>query len=381
MSPRQRKKIVFVITKSVWGGAQKYVFDLATHLPKEDYESIVALGGDGPLAQKLKAAGVPVYHIRNFQRSVNPLKDLLAYGELVRLIWHTRPSVIHTNSSKAGGLAGLAAWSCRTFGRIPLRIIFTAHGWAFHESRPRWQLALIKAASKLTSMLADTIITVSDYDRSAALYLKIAPAHKLITIHTGIEATHFLGRPEAQQELIGKETSLLIGTLAEWTRNKGLSFLITAIPQIITQEPHVVFCLIGWGEEEKALREQARALSVEKHIYFVNGKTEAARYLKAFDIFVLPSLKEGLPYTILEAGMAELSVVTTRVGGIPEIIQDGRNGLLVSPASAPELARAIVHLIKHTEERAHLGSSLQKTIETKFPFNAFVQQTGDVYKN
>jgi glycosyltransferase involved in cell wall biosynthesis len=380
MSSGQRKKILFVITKSVWGGAQKYVYDIATHLPGDRYEPIVALGGDGPLAQKLKKASISVYHIRNFQRSINPLKDLFAYAELVRLIWHTRPAIVHANSSKAGGLAGLAAWSCQLLGRAPLRIIFTAHGWAFHESRPRWQIAIIKASSKLTSALADTVITVSDYDRSAAMYLKIAPEHKLITIHSGLAATAFLERSEAQKELLGTKKQFLIGTLAEWTSNKGLSFLLKAVPHIIRQEPQAVFCLIGWGEEEKALREQAHTLGIEKYVYFINGKPEAARYLKAFDIFVLPSLKEGLPYTILEAGAAGLPVIATRVGGIPEIIQDNYNGLLISPASETELARAIVRLTKNNEERQHLAATLQKTIEHKFQFTTFIKETLRVYE-
>ncbi len=140
MADKSKKKILYVITKSVWGGAGKYVYDLATNLPKDKFEVFVAAGGKDELAQKLIRAGIPYFEIKSFQRDINVIKEILAYFEILLLLLKIRPDIIHVNSSKAGGIVGVAAWDYRflTFN-FKLKIIFTAHGWAFHESRPKWQ--------------------------------------------------------------------------------------------------------------------------------------------------------------------------------------------------------------------------------------------------
>ena len=104
-----KKRILYIITKSVWGGAQKYVYDLATHLPPEQFDIHVALGGNGQLSQKLDEAHIAVHTIPSFQKSINPLKEVFAFFELLRLLFTLKPDIIHTNSSKAGALGGLAA--------------------------------------------------------------------------------------------------------------------------------------------------------------------------------------------------------------------------------------------------------------------------------
>ncbi len=124
-------KVLFVITKSVWGGAQRYVFDLATNLPKDQFETAVATGGAGPLAQKLAENHVATSDVANFQKSINPFNDVAAFFELLAIYKKFQPDVIHTNSSKAGGIASVAAFVYRITTRRPVRCIFTAKGWAF----------------------------------------------------------------------------------------------------------------------------------------------------------------------------------------------------------------------------------------------------------
>ena len=131
---RQCKKILFVITKSVWGGAQRYVFDLATNLPKDQFETAVAVGGNGPLVHKLTEHNIVTSDVTNFQKSVNPFKDIAVFFELLAIYKKFQPDVIHTNSSKAGGIASAAAFVYRITTRRPVRCIFTAHGWAFLET-------------------------------------------------------------------------------------------------------------------------------------------------------------------------------------------------------------------------------------------------------
>lgn len=378
MPMNKKKKILYVITKSVWGGAQKYVFDLATHLPRNRFSTVVALGGCGPLYQKLQKEGIAPCEVKNFQKSINPLKDLFAFFELFHIMWIFKPDVIHTNSSKAGGIASAAAKLYAISTNRNAKTIFTAHGWAFHEDRPHWQLVLIRLASRLTATFHDAVICLSKYDTESAAKKNIAGAHKIQTIQNGVSATTFLPREEAQKELFASAQSLVIGTIAEWTHNKGLLYLLEALPAIRERFSHVKLCLIGWGEQEKDLRCKIHDLRIEQNVFLLS-RSPASPYLKAFDIFALPSLKEGLPYTLLEAGLAGIPVVATRVGGVPDIIEHEKNGFLVTPASPKELTGALLRLCSNPPLRTRLGALLQETVKEKFSLDTMMQKTLTVY--
>ncbi len=192
MTDKSRKKVLYVITKSVWGGAGKYVYDLATNLPKDRFEVFVAAGGKDELAQRLISAGISYFEIKNFQRDVSILKDILAYFEIFFLLFKLRPDIIHVNSSKAGGIVGTAAFDYRFLGfKFNLKTVFTAHGWAFNEKRNWWQVLLIKLFTKITCFYYSKIICVSEYDRLSAIKNHIAPKRKLITIHNGIDIENY----------------------------------------------------------------------------------------------------------------------------------------------------------------------------------------------
>jgi glycosyltransferase involved in cell wall biosynthesis len=341
-----QKSILYIITKSVWGGAQKYVYDLAVALPKDPstgskqaFEVFVAGGGHGPMAGKIISAGIPYFEIKAFQRNVNIFKDIFAFFEILFLLFKTRPDIVHVSSAKAGGIAGLAAFILRK------RAVFAAHGWTFNENRPEWQIFLIKLFSKITCLFYDKIICVSEYDRQVALKNKIAPEKKLITIHNGIKSEdyNFLERTEKE---------FTIGTIGETTKNKGHKYLREAAKNF----PDIKFKIIS-------------------------DMPDAARYLKNFDIFVLPSLKEGLPYVLLEAGLAELPVIATNVGGIPEIIEDEKSGLLVSPANPEVITNAIKKLIQDPLLRQCYGGSLREKILKEFSFEKMLNTTLATYEN
>jgi glycosyltransferase involved in cell wall biosynthesis len=370
-----RKRALYVITKSVWGGAQRYVFDMATNLPGQDFEPAVAAGGGGELIKRLQTAGIPVYNIRSFQKSVNPLKDLSAFFELYKIYNTFRPTIIHTNSSKAGGIAAVAAFLYRITSGNHVQCVFTVHGWAFLETwRPAWQRYLIRIASTLTCMLSDIVIVISRHDKEAAAQYNIAAESKVTLIPNGIRPASFLPRASAQRELFQNEFPLVLGVIAEWTENKGLAHLIDAMPAILKEFPGVKLCLLGWGDLISNLRFKISDLKLEKNIFLIS-KNPAAPYLKAFDIFVLPSLKEGLPYTLLEAGLAELPVVAARVGGVPDIIEHKKNGLLVEPSSASQLAEAITRLLYNKRLREKMGKNNKAIVYSKFSLTKMIGNT------
>lgn len=371
-----KKRLLFIITKSVWGGAGKYVFDLATNLPKEKFEIAAAMGGRRTLWQKLEKENIKLCQISHFKRNIGFFSDIISFFQVLKVLRSFRPDIIHVNSSKAGGIAGAAFW----LYKIPLaknrrpKAVFTAHGWAFAEKRPRWHIFLIKFLSKITALFYDKIICVSEYDRKTAVENKIAPERKLITVHNGIRPLAFLSRPDAQKKLLGKTSPLVVGAIAEWTKNKGLFYFLEA-----AKNKNFDVVLIGGGEnpDKEKIKDYVKKHNL-KNIHLHEFIPNAASYLKGFDIFVLPSLKEGLPYVLLEAGLAELPVVAAKVGGVPEIIEDKKTGLLVEPQNSKEISSAIEILIKDAELRANLGSNLRKKVIEEFSFEKTLNQTEEI---
>ncbi len=416
-STNYKKKILYVITKSVWAGAGKYVYDLATNLPKDRFEVFVAAGGKDELARKLIRAGIPYFEIKSFQRDINIIKEILAYFEILLLLLKIRPDVIHVNSSKAGGIVGVAAWDYRflTFlnfsargGSPPaltsqgdvgrgafggkLKIIFTAHGWAFHESRPRWQTLLIKLFTKITCFYYSKIICVSEYDYQSAISNRIASKRKLLTIHNGInyDEYKFLPKEEARKVIrkgptFAKRTrsdlmqEFWIGTIGEFTKNKGQKYLIDAIKLLVTRYPLLAAIIIGWGEEKSNLSLLVTRYSLQNNVLLIDNLPNASPYLTAFDIFVLPSVKEGLPYTLLEAGLAGLPVISTNVGGIPEIIGHDE-GFLVEPADSDALAEKIEEFINNPEKGKTMAANLRQKILKEFSLSKMLRATTAAYE-
>ncbi len=377
MTPKTRKKVLYIVTKSVWAGAGKYVFDLATGLPHGKFEASVAAGGKDMLAQKIIEGGIPYYEIKNFRRDVNIFRDLASLVEITKLLFSSKPDIVHVSSAKAGGIAGLASLFYKLFSEEKIRTIFTVHGWTFSERRPGWQIVLIKLFSKITCLFYDQIICVSEHDRKIAIGNNIAPADKLIAIHNGIKTDYydFYSRDEARKKLGLHEKDFVVGTIGEFTKNKGHRYLIEAAENL----KNIKFVIIGFGEEENNLREKIKKIGAEKRFFIETDKPDAAFYLKAFDVFVLPSLKEGLPYVLLEAALAECPIISTNVGGIQEIIINQETGLLVEPMAPYELEGDIESLYKNREHGANLAKNAKEKVTKEFSFKTMLEKTISLY--
>lgn len=308
MEPTAKKKILFVITKSNWGGAQRYVYDLATVLPKDQFDISVAFGQPGLLAKKLEAAGVTTYPILSLQRDVSLIADIKSFFELLRLFRRERPDIAHLNSSKAGGIGALAA---RLAGVS--RIIFTAHGWPFWEQRNSFCRGLIYLLSWVTALLSHKVIVVSNYDLSVAKKMWFV-GHKTVRIYNGIDLHFSLGSADVIRHSFPKGVRIT-GTVGELTKNKNQIALI----EEARNNPEMYVAIVGEGEDRKMLEGKIEKYNLNDRVKLF-GFMPANEILKGFDIFALPSLKEGLPYVLLEAKAAGLPIVANRIGGVGEIL-------------------------------------------------------------
>lgn len=312
MQANSVKKILFVITKGNWGGAQRYVFDLATNLPKDKFEVAVALGQPGKLSEELKKQGVKIHIINSFQRDISFGLDWKSLNELISLFKKERPDIIHLNSSKAGGLGTVA-------GRLSgvKKIIFTAHGWPFWENRTIIAKSIIWFFSWLTSLLSHKTITISDYDLKVAQSMPFV-GKKAVRIYNGI-------KPENLEsgEIIRKAFpagAKITGTIGELNRNKNQKVLL----EQAYKTPDTYVAIVGEGEERKNLEDKIKEYHLEDRVKLF-GFLPSSLVLKGFDRFVLPSIKEGLPYVLLEAKQAGLPIEANRVGGVSEILDKNIN--------------------------------------------------------
>lgn len=374
-------KILYLITKSNWGGAQRHVFDLAVSMRDKGHDVAVALGGDGTLRTRLEAAGIYTHSIAALGRDISVGKDAGSLKEIFSVIRHRRPDILHTHSPKAAGLGSFAG---RVLG--VKSIIQTVHGWPFNENRPFHQKLTIIFFSWLTMMFSHCTVLLSEKEYGQALNFPWVK-QKISLVPLGIKTPVFLSVDGAKQS-IAKHIGLsypeynkktVIGTIAELHPNKGLTYLVSAFAQVVQQYPQTILIIIGDGDNLAKLHLLIKEHKLEQSVFLAGYLDNAAEYLKSFNVFVLPSLKEGLPYAILEAGSASLPVVATTVGGIPEIIEDMKSGVLVQPKNIRELAHAMSFMIEHPDERRRYGAALKERVTKEFSVEKMISLVTELY--
>ena len=356
-------KIFYGITKSNFGGAQRYVFELATEAQRRGRKVKVLHGQTGVLADKLQEAGVETVSLESMRRDVNVVTDIKSSLELFKILRKEKPDVFHINSSKMGGLGGL-------LGRLAgvKKIIFTSHGWAFNEPRPGWQKIIIKFLVWITILLSHKTICVSQKTESDVKEWPFIK-NRLVVIHNGISTFDIAQRTD---ELF------TVGTIAELHRIKGLDILLAAWSKFTKKYP-AQLVIIGEGEERINLQNMAQNLGISDSVVFKGFVENARSLLSGFDIFVLPSRSEAMPYTLLEAGIAGISVIATDVGGIPEIIENGLNGILIPSENAEVLFSSLILLAEDKGLRERLGANLKHSIQENFSFENMMGKTLQTY--
>ncbi len=302
------RKILYLITKATHGGAQKYVFDLATHLPTDAFHAIVAFGEKGKLTDALQQSGMRTVQLPSLGRDIALLSDISSFFQILSCIRRERPDVVHLNSSKAAGLGALAARMCGIKD-----IVFTVHGWPSGERRNVFSKVLIWKLSWLTALLAHRVICVSEYDLTVARHMPLI-GKKAVRIYNGIDLGMHFGSGERIRNAF-PPGARITGTIGELNRNKNQSALI----EEAKEHPEMSVAIVGEGEERKRLEKKIAFYGLGERVKLF-GFMSAAEVLKGFDTFALPSVKEGLPYVLLEARVAGVPITANRVGGVGEIL-------------------------------------------------------------
>jgi glycosyltransferase involved in cell wall biosynthesis len=375
------KKILYLITKSNFGGAQKYVYELACEAQKNNFDVSVAVGGNGILIEKLKKAGLTVYTLKSLKRDVGFISEIKSFFEILALLKKVKPDILHVNSSKAGATGSLAGRLCG----IP-KIIFTIHGWAFNENRGCLSKIIIKKIYWLTIFLSHSSIAVSEHTKKQVTKIPFYffLMNKIKVIHNGVKDVQFFEKDYVriffQEKFNINQEDFIVGTLAELHPIKGLNFLISAGKKLTTENSNLKILIFGEGKEKNKLEKIIIDLGLQNKVILGGYLENGSKHLKGFNVFILPSLSEALPLSILEAGQAQIPVIATNVGGIPEIIENEKTGLLIQSNNEKSIEESITRLLKNEVFTKELTKNLKNKIDQEFNVKNFYKKTFDLYR-
>lgn len=382
-----KKRILFVITQSEIGGAQRFFYNLISHLNQTKYQILVVTGqikGDDYIQRTLRNIHIDTITVNSLGRVVNIFSDLRTVFKLREIIKKFGPNTIFLNSSKAGFLGSLATVFPKKL--LNIKIIYRIGGWSFNDPISRWNKWLWLQLERISARWKDYIIVNSPDNFIQAGKLKIRPRQEVIYVPNGIDVykTYFLERDTAREILLNRtnhstinpQPKIIIGTIANLYPAKGLEYLIETA-EYFKKKENVEFFVIGDGPERLKLENLIKIKKLEKKIFLVGRLADAHQYLPGFDIFVLSSVKEGSPWSVLEAMAAKVPVIATAVGGVSDILND-KNGVLVPPRKPEALAKEIMQLLADDKLRGELSIQAHQTVLFKYDLEKMVNRIEEI---
>ena len=357
-----------------WAGAEVQLAILLASLSKmPDFEISAVLFNEGRLANELRDFGVRIQVISEFHHnSLTIVKQLRNYFKQHNF------DILHTHKYKDNILGTLSS-----VGRGIRRRVRTVHG--FPEPLVGFQSVKMNAYqivdNWVNQWLVNRILAVS-FDLKTHLIPRFG-VEKVTCIHNAIDIEQLRVTKRAvemREELGLSGQEFLIGAMGRLTPVKGLESFLKAAHIIHHQKPHVKFIIAGDGPLKSALQKQAREYGLDEVVLFLGHRNDSYDILKLLDLFVLSSISEGIPMVLLEALALARPVVVTRVGGVPEVIEDGISGLLVGPGKEDELAQSCIALIDNYDFAQHLGVAGQKRVEERFSAKVMAEKVAEVYR-
>lgn len=353
-------------------GVARHMLDLSAGLDACGWEVTIATRCPDWFRERIAS---PAIHIVDLPmaREIQPLVDTWSFVRLARLCRQVRPTVIHLHSSKAGFLGRVAG---RLMG-VPI-VVYTPHCWSF-QSVPGWKRRFYVMLERFASRFCDMTVAVSTREVDEALALRVLRPERIRVIHNGVPpfaSTSTL--PPSVNDLVAGTRKLIVsaGKLSE---PKAYHHLVEAMEFVLAQEPDARLVVAGDGPLAGNLRSQVEAQGLTGEVHFVGELDGVAPLLDRASLFVLSSLWEGLPYVILEAMSAALPVVTTDVGGCPELVIDSKTGLIVPPAQPRKLADAILSVLRDSDRGASMGAAGRDRALKEFGMDRWLDENEAVY--
>jgi len=340
---------------------------------REGHEVTLACESEGRLTGAAETAGVQILLVPSLGREINPVRDLLAVKSLSKLIQKHRFDIVHTHNSKAGIVGRLAA----RMAKAPL-IIHTVHGFAFHDAESLTRRILFRTLERTAAHWCDGMIFISkpleDWAQREGIGRRIP--HQVI--YSGIDVTAFqiADMAKVRRELGISHDSLVVGIISKLWEGKGHRVLFHAwkkIQERWDKGSQPILLVVGEGPLAGSLRDLAVKLNIAATVVFTGFRADVPDVTAAVDIAVLPSAFEGMGRVLLEAMAAGKPVVASNVGGIPDLVEHGRTGLLVPPNKVPQLADALELLLVDEQQRQTMAKCAATSIMRKYSAEGMVE--------
>ena len=363
-------RILQVINSSVEGGGARHLQALVSRLVPAGFRPVVATTDHGPLVERLEAAEVRVVDVNMMRSRLDPRPVL----RLRKLIAGQSFDLVHLHGTRAGFFGALAVTALRPRPRV----IYTVHGLSCSRRASAPVKRLFAEVERFIAARAHRVISVSENDRSFGVEHGILPPERTSSIPNGIELNGASGPPELPFTRGGAPSIL---TVARLVPQKGIPVLLEAARIVLDRRPDARFTLFGDGPDRGPLERRAEELGLGNSVWFAGAVRGVEDRLGEHDVFVLPSLWEGMPISLLEAMAAARPVVATAVSGSAELVIDGETGRLVPPGDPPALAAAILELLEDPLAAAAMASRARDRGRRNYSVDRMVESTVELYRD
>jgi glycosyltransferase involved in cell wall biosynthesis len=363
-------KVLECIRQGQIGGGESHLLSLLDNIDKDRFEPVVLSFTDGPMVERLRAMQVDTTVIH----TERPF-DITRSGAVKKFLREKKPDLVHAHGTRANSNILWAAHSLK----IP--VIYTVHGWSFHPDQPYPLRTVRILGERYLTAKSDLCISVSDSNRQSGL--RYIPSFRSEVVANGIDLRRFnpSGKfNDIRSELgIGKDKILLL-FIARFTGHKQPLCLLKAFSKAIAEIPNLHLLMVGEGDERTEADNIIRKHQLENLVTMLPFRQDVPDILAAADIFILPSLWEGLPIGLLEAMAMGRTVIATNVDGSREVVQDGKNGLLIEPDDLENnLVAAIKKLAINPQLRQTLASGAVMTTSEKYSAEVMTHKIEELY--
>jgi len=351
------------------GGLQQVVVNLCRTIDKARFDvSVLCLRELGEFVPEIEKMGIKVILLPQKENGT----DYLSFVKVAKILKQEEVDVIHTHNTQpfVDGTIGALFSYVKT-------IVHTDHARNFPD-KIRYM-----AMEWLMSKFAYRVVGVSEHTSQNLIRYEKISSKKIVTIPNGIDQEVYkkeVDRSQKRQELGIREKGPIIGLCVRLTEQKGITYLLKAMPDVIQVFPDVTLVIAGKGDLEDSLKNESRELGIEGNVEFIGPRLDIPELLRLYDLYVLPSLWEGLPMVIIEALAAECPVVATNVGGNYTAIEDGVNGLLVKPKDPKVLSAAIIKLLRDRKTATEYARKGLEIFETKFSASIMTKAYEQLYE-
>jgi len=370
-----KHRVIWVIDSLMPGGAEQLMPAMLKQFNKDTYDirvCVLQVRKGNPIAVELEKEGIPVdlVLVRNLRNPINIFRVLQYFKK-------QSPDLIHTQLEFSDTLGNVAAKI------LHLPSVSTLHTLEIPKKR-KFAILRLKLKWFVLKHYCDAIITVSEKTREHHLKFGKLPPAKIKTIYNGIQLSRFQGGNKTHPNKVKQALNLrlnhtIITTIAVLREPKGIQYMLKALPGVLKHKPDLTYMIVGDGVYKASLQDLVADLRLQEHVVFTGYRTDIPNLLTISDLFILPSLGDALPTVLIEALASETPIIATQVGGIPEIIENNVNGLLVPPADSESLAEACLKILQNQELSHQLTSNGLATAELRFDVKAQVEQLENLY--